>query len=74
MPIMDYPSLGKEFDDDVVICYSKRTALTKSGKKGKGFKDTFSEVMLEGLFKDLLKSLDGLNPKDIGDIIVGNVL
>ena len=38
---MDWPALGKEDYDDVVICYSKRTPLTKSNKKG--FKDTFSE-------------------------------
>ena len=56
-------------EDDIVICYSKRTALTKS-KKG-ALKDTSCEMMLYHLLNDVKKVVD---PKLVDDICIGNVL
>jgi acetyl-CoA acyltransferase 1 len=58
-------------DDDVVIVYAIRSALTKS-KKG-GFKDTRPEEILSGVLKEVYTKV-GLNPKLIEDVSVGNVL
>ena len=63
--------MGKQNPDDIIICYSKRTALTTAMRKG--FKDTFAEIMLKGLFEDLFNTLP-IKPEIVGDIIVGNVL
>lgn len=52
-----------------MICYSKRTPLTRS-KKG-GLKDTSCEMMLYHLLNDVKRVVD---PKLVEDICVGNVL
>lgn len=57
--------------DDVVICYCKRTALTKA-KRGL-LKDMQPEVMLSLLIKDLVKQTK-IPVDKIEDIIIGNVL
>lgn len=58
-------------DSDIVICCAIRTPLTKA-KRG-GFKDTPPEEMLAALFQEVLVRTK-VNPKDIGDIQIGNVL
>jgi len=58
-------------DDDVVICCAVRTAMCK-GKRG-AFKDTTPDVLLSAVLKAVVDK-SGVNPKDIGDINVGNVL
>ena len=54
-----------------MICYSKRTALTKA-KRGL-LKDAHPEIMLSLLIKDLVEQTKVPVDK-IEDIIVGNVL
>ncbi|KAF7982508.1 hypothetical protein HWV62_28108 [Athelia sp. TMB] len=58
-------------DDDVVIVYAIRSALTK-GKKG-GFKDTRPEEILSAVLKAAYQKVN-LDPSLIEDIQVGNVL
>ncbi|KAJ9128049.1 hypothetical protein QFC24_000340 [Naganishia onofrii] len=57
--------------DDVVICASVRTALTRY-KKG-GFKDALPEDLLSAVLKATIQK-SGIDPKLIEDIAVGNVL
>lgn len=57
--------------DDVVICCAVRTALTKA-KRG-AFAKTSPEDLLTPLFKACLER-SKINPRDIGDIQIGNVL
>ncbi|GHJ85447.1 hypothetical protein NliqN6_1849 [Naganishia liquefaciens] len=57
--------------DDVVICASVRTALTRY-KKG-GFKDALPEDLLSAVLKATVQR-SGIDPKLIEDIAVGNVL
>lgn len=57
--------------DDVVIVGAYRTALTRGGK-GK-FKDVGSDYILSKFIAELLKKT-GVEPKDIQDVAVGNVL
>ncbi|KMZ69118.1 3-ketoacyl-CoA thiolase [Zostera marina] len=59
------------FDDDVVIVASYRTALCKA-KRG-SFKDTYPEELLASVLKALVDTTK-LNPKEVGDIVVGTVL
>ncbi len=58
-------------DDDVVIVDCIRTALTKSGRGL--LKDTMPEAMLAGLFEGLVQR-NKLDPKHVGDIVIGNCL
>jgi acetyl-CoA acyltransferase 1 len=62
---------GPKKPDDVVICASFRTPLTKA-KKGL-LKDTPPEAMLFPLYQQVVKAT-GIDPKLIGDIVIGNVL
>ena len=57
--------------EDVVICCAVRTALTKA-KRG-AFAKTSPEDLLAPLFKECVKR-SRINPRDIGDIQIGNVL
>ncbi|KAJ9109020.1 hypothetical protein QFC21_000346 [Naganishia friedmannii] len=57
--------------DDVVICASVRTALTRY-KKG-GFKDALPEDLLSAVLKATIQK-SGIDPKLIEDVAVGNVL
>ncbi|KAF3773823.1 3-ketoacyl-CoA thiolase 2 [Nymphaea thermarum] len=57
--------------DDVVIVASVRTAICKA-KRG-GFKDTLPDDLLAPLLKAVLDKT-GLNPVEVGDIVVGTVL
>lgn len=58
-------------DDDVVIVAAYRTAQTKA-RRG-GFKDTTADDLLAPVLKAVLEGT-GLNPAEIGDIVVGTVL
>jgi len=58
-------------DNDVVIVYATRSAMTK-GKKG-GFKDTRPEEILSAVLRAAYSKVN-LDPALIGDIQVGNVL
>lgn len=59
------------FGDDVVIVAAYRTPLCKS-KRG-GFKDTYPEDLLAPVLKALVDKTK-LDPKEVGDIVVGTVL
>lgn len=63
--------LFEKHADDVVIVGAYRTALTKGGRGL--FKDTSSADILCGLLEGLIKRT-GVDPKIIGDVVVGNVL
>jgi len=58
-------------NDDIVIVCSVRTAVGRA-RKG-GFKDTPADKLLEPVFKHLLKKTK-IDPKIIGDIVIGKVL
>mmetsp|Transcript_36265 Transcript_36265/g.57836 ORF Transcript_36265/g.57836 Transcript_36265/m.57836 type:complete len:425 (+) Transcript_36265:52-1326(+) len=58
-------------EDDVVICCAVRTALCKANRGS--FKDTAPELLLAAVFKEVVARTK-VNPKDIGDIQIGNVL
>ncbi|KAK9831308.1 hypothetical protein WJX81_000893 [Elliptochloris bilobata] len=57
--------------DDVVIVSALRTPITKA-KRG-GLKDTLPDDLLVTVFKATLDRT-GINPADIGDVVVGSVL
>ncbi|VVT49909.1 uncharacterized protein SAPINGB_P002504 [Magnusiomyces paraingens] len=57
--------------DDVVIIAAYRSALTKGGRGL--FKDTASSDILAGLLAGLLEKTK-IDPKILGDVVVGNVL
>lgn len=58
-------------DEDVVIVSALRTPITKA-KKG-GFKDTTPDVLLGHVLQAVVKQAK-IDPKIVGDIVVGNVL
>lgn len=60
-----------DFLDDVVIVAAFRTPICRA-KRG-GFKDTFPEDLLAPVLKAVVDST-GLNPAEVGDIVVGTVL
>lgn len=62
---------NSSFGDDVVIVAAYRTALCKS-KRG-GFKDTYPEDLLAPVLKAVVEKTK-LDPKEVGDIVVGTVL
>lgn len=62
---------GKKNPDDIVIVKALRTAIGKA-KRG-GFKDISPEKMLTPVLKQLITST-GLDPKLVGDIVIGTVL
>eukprot|EP00798_Chlamydomonas_sp_ICE-L_P015560 gene15560-21654_t len=57
--------------DDVVIVSALRTPLTKA-KKG-GLKDTDAVDLLCAVFKGVIDQ-SKVNPKDIGDVVIGSVM
>ncbi|KAM7257623.1 hypothetical protein ACFE04_013364 [Oxalis oulophora] len=59
------------YGDDVVIVAAYRTALCKA-KRG-GFKDTYPDDLLAPVLKAVVEKTK-LDPKEIGDIVVGTVL
>uniref|UniRef100_A0A453Q308 Thiolase N-terminal domain-containing protein n=1 Tax=Aegilops tauschii subsp. strangulata TaxID=200361 RepID=A0A453Q308_AEGTS len=59
------------FGDDVVIVAAYRTPICKA-KRG-GFKDTYPEDLLTPVLKAVLDKT-GINPAEIGDVVVGTVL
>ncbi|RDB16444.1 3-ketoacyl-CoA thiolase, peroxisomal [Hypsizygus marmoreus] len=61
----------EKHDNDVVIVYAVRTAITKA-RKG-GFKDTKPELLLSHVLRAVYTQ-PGLDPALIEDISVGNVL
>lgn len=60
-----------EFGDDVVIVAAYRTPQCKA-KRG-GFKDTLPDDLLAPVLKALIDKT-GVNPNEVGDIVVGTVL
>ncbi|CAE7443156.1 Acaa1b, partial [Symbiodinium sp. CCMP2456] len=62
---------AEKADDDVVICCAVRTPLTKA-KRG-SFAHTSPEELLSFVFRAVVEKTK-VNPKDIGDIQIGNVL
>ncbi|GMF40448.1 unnamed protein product [Phytophthora lilii] len=58
-------------EDDVVIVSALRTPITKA-RRG-GFKDTTPDVLLGHVLQAVLKQAK-LDPKLVGDVVVGNVL
>eukprot|EP00439_Symbiodinium_sp_Y106_P004643 s8523_g1.t1 len=62
---------AEKADDDVVICCAVRTPLTKA-KRG-AFANTSPEELLSFVFRAVVEKTK-VNPKDIGDIQIGNVL
>ncbi|KAH7429777.1 hypothetical protein KP509_09G065900 [Ceratopteris richardii] len=60
-----------DYNDDVVIVAAYRTPLCKS-KRG-GFKDTYADDLLAPVLKAVVERT-GLNPAEVGDIVVGTVL
>jgi len=61
----------KDQPDDVVIVAARRTPIAK-GKRG-SFKDTLSDDLLSAVFTAVIQDAK-IDPADIGDICVGNVL
>ncbi|KAJ7004735.1 hypothetical protein D5086_007382 [Populus alba] len=59
------------FGDDVVIVAAYRTPLCKS-KRG-GFKDTHADDLLAPVLKALIEKTN-VDPREVGDIVVGSVL
>jgi acetyl-CoA acyltransferase 1 len=64
-------NLPKKSGDDIVICAALRSPLTKA-KRG-GLRDTPSERLIAELMKAVFKQT-GLDPKNLQDITLGNVL
>jgi acetyl-CoA acyltransferase 1 len=60
-----------DFLDDVVIVAAYRTAICRA-KRG-GFKDTYPDDLLAPVLKAVVETT-GLNPQEVGDIVVGSVL
>lgn len=65
-----YPR-NSSFGDDVVIVAAYRTAICKA-KRG-GFKDAYPEDLLAPVLKALVDKTK-VDPKEVGDIVVGTVL
>ena len=63
--------VGAKDDEDIVIVGMARTALT-SAKRGP-FKNTAPEAMLAPVMKASLEQA-GIEAKELGDIVIGNVL
>ncbi|KAF3572265.1 hypothetical protein F2Q69_00058183 [Brassica cretica] len=59
------------YGDDVVIVAAQRTALCKA-KRG-SFKDTYPDELLAPVLRAVIEKTK-LNPSEVGDIVVGNVL
>eukprot|EP00475_Leptophrys_vorax_P016585 TRINITY_DN2305_c0_g1_i1.p1 TRINITY_DN2305_c0_g1~~TRINITY_DN2305_c0_g1_i1.p1 ORF type:complete len:419 (-),score=115.56 TRINITY_DN2305_c0_g1_i1:110-1366(-) len=64
-------SASRKSPDDVVVVWSKRSAICKA-RRGQ-FKDVGAVEMLAPVFKALVEETK-IDPKIIGDIVVGNVL
>ncbi|KAH7290384.1 hypothetical protein KP509_30G046000 [Ceratopteris richardii] len=60
-----------DYNDDVVIVAAYRTPICKS-KRG-GFKDTYADDLLAPVLKAVVERT-GLDPAEVGDIVVGTVL
>lgn len=65
-------SRNSSFGDDVIIVAAHRTALCKA--KRAGFKDTFPEDLLLAPVLKAVIDKTKLDPKEVGDIVVGTVL
>jgi len=63
--------VGVKSDDDIVIVSALRTAITKA-RRG-GFKDMYVEDILAPVLKGVIDKTK-LDPKKVGDIVVGTVL
>ncbi|KAJ0236143.1 3-ketoacyl-CoA thiolase 2 [Hirschfeldia incana] len=59
------------YGDDVVIVAAQRTALCKA-KRG-SFKDTYPDELLASVLRAVIEKTK-LDPSEVGDIVVGNVL
>lgn len=63
--------IGVKSPEDIVIVSALRSAITRA-RKG-GFKDSFSEEILAGVFKGILEQTK-IDPTLVNDICVGGVL
>eukprot|EP00931_Biecheleriopsis_adriatica_P068063 TRINITY_DN4209_c0_g1_i1.p1 TRINITY_DN4209_c0_g1~~TRINITY_DN4209_c0_g1_i1.p1 ORF type:complete len:429 (+),score=114.89 TRINITY_DN4209_c0_g1_i1:77-1363(+) len=68
-PTASAMSSAEKSEDDVVICIAVRTPIAKA-RRG-GFKDSAPEDMLAPLYQAVVERTK-VNPKDIGDIQIGN--
>jgi len=65
-----YGGVGTKSPDDVVVVSALRTPI---GRAGKGvFKDTMPDDLLKAVLEATLQRT-GVSPKEIGDVVVGNV-
>lgn len=62
--------IGAKSPDDVVVVSALRTPIGRA-KKG-AFKDTMPDDLLKAALEGVVKQ-SGIDPKEVGDIIVGNV-
>jgi acetyl-CoA acyltransferase 1 len=63
-------AVGSKSPDDVVIVSALRTPIGRA-KKGI-FKDTMPDDLLKAVLEGVVKQ-SGINPKEVGDVMVGNV-
>jgi acetyl-CoA acyltransferase 1 len=63
-------AVGSKSPDDVVIVSALRTPIGRA-KKGI-FKDTMPDDLLKVVLEGVVKQ-SGINPKEVGDVMVGNV-
>lgn len=64
-------AIGVKADDDVVIVGMSRTAMSRA-KRGP-LRDTAPEAMLGPILKEVVRQ-SGIQAKELGDIVIGNVL
>mmetsp|Transcript_31359 Transcript_31359/g.75109 ORF Transcript_31359/g.75109 Transcript_31359/m.75109 type:complete len:423 (+) Transcript_31359:74-1342(+) len=69
-PVSALGGIGRKSPDDVVIISAFRTPIGRA-KKG-AFKDTTPDDLLAAVLSATLKKT-GVNPKEVGDVVVGNV-
>lgn len=63
-------AVGTKSPDDVVVISALRTAITNANKGG--FKDTKPDDLLVAVLEATIQQT-GIDPKEVGDVIVGNV-
>merc|ERR1719350_112648 len=63
-------AVGTKSPDDIVIISALRTAITNANKGA--FKDTMPDDLLKAVLEATI-TRTGIDPKEIGDVVVGNV-
>jgi len=64
-------AIGTKADDDIVIIGMSRTAMSRA-KRGP-LRNTAPEAMLGPVLKEVVRQ-SGIQAKELGDIVIGNVL